>query len=67
MASRENADGSMTYWQDGADEPAKVSSGRAEKVAEPEAETKVVEEPQAKVVESPEPKKASGRSRAQSK
>jgi hypothetical protein len=66
MASRENPDGSVTYWRDEDKEPAKMT-GRAEKVAEPEADTKVVEEPQAKVVESPAPKKAAGRSRAQSK
>ena len=67
MALRENPDGSVTYWQDGAKEPDKVNSGKAEKTAEPETETKVVEQPQAKVVESSEPKKASGRSRASTK
>ena len=56
--SRENPDGSMTYWPDGWDEPEKIKAQAEAKVAEPE---------QAKVVEAPEPKKASGRSRASSK
>lgn len=61
--SRENADGTMTYWQDGADEPPAVESGKVNVRQEADDQAEV----QSKVVEAPEPKKASGRSRASSK
>ena len=61
--SRVNPDGSVTYWHEGADEPAKQEKPKAEA----KAEDKTAEPEQAKVVESPEPKKAAGRSRASTK